>query len=203
MITMAVVIPITGFLLQKFTTRQVFIAAMSLFSLGTLVAFLSPGFPALVTARFIQASGTAIMMPLLMTTLMTICRPHQGGRMMGRISIVMALAPAIGPTMSGLVLDSLGWHWTFGIVLPIALVALFVGGRWITNLGVTRKDAPIDVVSVILSAFGFGGLVFGLSQIGGGNHTGAGAAAADAMSTMTLVVSLAVGGIGLDRQSGV
>src|SRR3546814_2872881 len=100
MITMAVVIPITGFLLQKFTTRQVFIAAMSLFSLGTLVAFLSPGFPALVTARAIQASGTAIMMPLLMTTLMTIVPPHQRGRMMGRVSIVMALAPAIGPTMS-------------------------------------------------------------------------------------------------------
>src|SRR3546814_1598887 len=76
MLTMAVVIPITGFLLQKFTTRQVFIAAMSLFSLGPLVAFLSPGFPALVTARVIQASGTAIMMPLLMTTLMTRSEEH-------------------------------------------------------------------------------------------------------------------------------
>ncbi|MFX6119277.1 MFS transporter, partial [Acinetobacter baumannii] len=72
MLTMAVVIPVTGFLLQRFTTRQVFITAMSLFSLGTLVAFLSPGFERLVTARVTQASGTAIMMPLLMTTLMTI-----------------------------------------------------------------------------------------------------------------------------------
>jgi DHA2 family lincomycin resistance protein-like MFS transporter len=197
MLTMAVVIPITGFLLQKFTTRQVFIAAMTLFSIGTLVAFLSPGFPTLVAARVIQASGTAIMMPLLMTTLMTIVPPHQRGRMMGRVSIVMALAPAIGPTMSGLILDSLGWHWTFGIVLPIALVALFVGARWITNLGETRKDAPIDVMSVVLSAFGFGGLVFGLSQIGGGGHSGPGAAAADAMSNTTLAFSLAVGVIGL------
>src|SRR3546814_14030857 len=98
MLTMAVVIPITGFLLQKFTTRQVFIAAMSLFSLGTLVAFLSPGFPSLVTARVIQASGTAIMMPLLMTPLMTIVPPHHPGRMMGRLSIVMALPPATGPS---------------------------------------------------------------------------------------------------------
>ncbi|MGF2049555.1 MFS transporter, partial [Lactococcus lactis] len=93
--------------------------------------------------------------------------PQHRGRMMGRVSIVMALAPAIGPTMSGVVLDSLGWHWIFGIVLPIALVSLFVGARWIRNLGETR-EAPIDVVSVVLSALGFGGIVFGLSQIGGG-----------------------------------
>lgn len=193
MLTMAVVIPITGFLLQRFTTRQVFITAMSLFSAGTLVAFLSPGFELLVVARVIQASGTAIMMPLLMTTIMTIVPPAQRGRMMGRVSIVMALAPAIGPTMSGLVLQSLGWHWIFGIVLPIALVALFVGAKWIHNLGDTR-NAPIDITSVILSAFGFGGLVFGLSQIGGGHGGDAGAADA---STVTLVVSLAVGVIGL------
>jgi DHA2 family lincomycin resistance protein-like MFS transporter len=193
MLTMAVVIPITGFLLQRFTTRQVFIAAMTLFSAGTLVAFLSPGFELLVVARVIQASGTAIMMPLLMTTIMTIVPPQHRGRMMGRVSIVMALAPAIGPTMSGLVLQSLGWHWIFGIVLPIALVALFVGARWIQNLGETRT-APIDVASVILSALGFGGLVFGLSQIGGGHG---GDAAAESASLVTLIASLAVGVIGL------
>src|SRR3546814_14593990 len=127
MITMAVVIPITGFLLQKFTTRQVFIAAMSLFSLGTLVAFLPPGFPALVTARVIQASGTAIMMPLLMPTLMTTVPPHQRGRMMGRVNIVKALAPAIGPTMSGPLLQPLGCTGTFGIVSRNALGALCPG----------------------------------------------------------------------------
>jgi len=193
MLTMAVVIPITGFLLQRFTTRQVFIAAMTLFSAGTLVAFLSPGFELLVVARVIQASGTAIMMPLLMTTIMTIVPPQYRGRMMGRVSIVMALAPAIGPTMSGLVLQSLGWHWIFGIVLPIALVALFVGARWIHNLGETRT-APIDVASVILSALGFGGLVFGLSQIGGGHG---GDPAAESASLVSLIAALSIGVIGL------
>ncbi|MDF2667156.1 MAG: permease of the major facilitator superfamily [Microbacterium sp.] len=193
MLTMAVVIPITGFLLQRFTTRQVFVAAMTLFSTGTLVAFLSPGFELLVVARVIQASGTAIMMPLLMTTIMTIVPPQHRGRMMGRVSIVMALAPAIGPTMSGLILQSLGWHWIFGIVLPIALVSLFVGARWIHNLGETRT-APIDVASVILSALGFGGLVFGLSQIGGG-HGGDPDAAAT--SLVTLIAALTIGVVGL------
>jgi DHA2 family lincomycin resistance protein-like MFS transporter len=195
MLTMAVVIPVTGFLLQRFTTRQVFITAMSLFSLGTLVAFLSPGFELLVAARVIQASGTAMMMPLLMTTLMTIVPPQHRGRMMGRVSIVMALAPAIGPTMSGVVLDSLGWHWIFGIVLPFALVSLFVGARWIRNLGETRA-APIDVPSVVLSALGFGGIVFGLSQIGGG-HGGSADADSGAVATVTLVASFAIGVIAL------
>ncbi len=193
MLTMAVVIPITGFLLQRFTTRQVFLAAMTLFSLGTLLAFLSPGFEMLVVARVVQASGTAIMMPLLMTTIMTIVPPHLRGRMMGRVSVVISLAPAIGPTVSGLLLDSVGWRWIFGLVLPIALVALAAGARWMTNLGETRAVA-IDVLSVILSALGFGGIVFGLSQIGGSHGADA---AASSLSNSTLIASFAIGGIAL------
>ncbi len=198
MLTMAVVIPISGFLLRRFTTRQVYIAAMSLFSLGTLIALLSPGFPLLVVARVVQASGTAIMMPLLMTTIMTLVPPHARGRMMGRVSVVISLAPAIGPTVAGLVLDTLSWRWIFAIVLPIALVALGVGARWVHNLGETT-DAPIDVPSVILSALGFGGLVFGLSQVGASASHGTTSAevAAEATSRITLIVSLAVGVIAL------
>lgn len=199
MLTMAVVIPITGFLLQRFTTRMMFIAAMSLFSLGTLIAFVSPGFEMLLVARIVQASGTAIMMPLLMTTIMRLVPAHSRGRMMGRVSIVMSLAPAIGPTLSGVLLGTVGWRWIFGIVLPIALVALAVGARWVHNIGETTK-ARIDVGSVILSALGFGGLVFGLSQIGGGAHSGGTAAenaSADSLSTITLVASLSIGAVSL------
>ncbi|MEV7694558.1 MDR family MFS transporter [Microbacterium sp. NPDC089189] len=195
MLTMAVVIPITGFLLQRLTTRQVFVTAMSLFSAGTLIAVLAPGFEVLLVARVVQASGTAIMMPLLMTTIMTLVAPQSRGRMMGRVSIVMALAPAIGPTMSGFLLDTLGWRWIFGVVLPIAIVALVVGARWIRNVG-SQTHARVDVLSIVLSAFGFGGIVFGLSQIGGGGSHGgstADAAAASGMSTATFVISLVVG----------
>lgn len=197
MLTMAVVIPITGFLLRRFTTRAMFVAAMGLFSIGTLIAFLAPGFPVLLVARVVQASGTAIMMPLLMTTLMTVVPPAIRGRMMGRVSIVISLAPAIGPTLAGAILNNFEWRWIFGIVLPIAVVALVVGARWIHNLGETTR-APIDVLSVILSALGFGGLVFGLSQLGAGGHGGgAEAAAATATSTTTLIVSLSIGVVAL------
>jgi MFS transporter, DHA2 family, lincomycin resistance protein len=165
LLTMAVVIPITGFLLQRLHTRTVFIAAMTLFCLGTFVAVLSPGISLLIVARVIQASGTAIMLPLLMTTVMTLVPPESRGKTMGNISIVISVAPAIGPTISGLILNFLTWRWLFALVLPIGIAALILGARRIENV-TTPRDAPLDVISVVLAAVGFGGGVYGLSLLG-------------------------------------
>ncbi|MDV6331171.1 MDR family MFS transporter [Asticcacaulis sp. 201] len=165
MLTMAVVIPITGFLLQRLNTRPVFILAMSLFCFGTLISALAPGFVILVIGRIVQASGTAIMMPLLMTTVMTLVPPESRGKTMGNISIVISVAPALGPTISGLILSVLGWRWMFLLVLPIALGALALGAARIQNVSVPNK-APIDILSIFLSAIGFGGFVYGLSGLG-------------------------------------
>ncbi|HAM26585.1 MAG TPA: MFS transporter [Microbacteriaceae bacterium] len=165
MLTMAVVIPITGFLLQRFNTRPLFITAMSLFSAGTLIAAVAPGFEVLLIARIVQACGTAIMFPLLITTVITLVPPATRGRMMGNISIVISVAPAIGPTISGLILTVLDWRWMFIIVLPIAIASLIVGGSLMKNVTTPRKTR-VDVLSVILSAVGFGGLVYGLSTLG-------------------------------------
>lgn len=165
MLTMAVVIPITGFLLQRFHTRSVFLAAMSLFSAGTLLAATAPGFEVLVGARVVQASGTAIMMPLLFTTVMTLVPPAIRGRVIGNVSIVISVAPALGPTISGLILSVLDWRWMFILVLPIALAALVYGGIRMVNV-TEPTSTRIDMPSVILAAFGFGGLVFGLSNLG-------------------------------------
>jgi MFS transporter, DHA2 family, lincomycin resistance protein len=166
MLTMAVVIPITGFLLQRFNTRPIFIAAMSFFSAGTLIAILAPGFDVLLVARVVQACGTAIMFPLLITTVMELVPPATRGRTMGNISIVISVAPAIGPSISGLILSSLhDWRWLFILVLPISLAALIVGGIRVKNVTIPRRTR-FDVPSVILSAFGFGGLVYGISNLG-------------------------------------
>lgn len=167
LLTMAVVIPVTGFLLQVINTRPIFMLAMSIFSLGTLICAVSPGLELLVFGRVIQAVGTAIMMPLLMTTVMTLVPPESRGKTMGNISIVMSVAPAIGPTISGLILNYLDWRWMFILVLPIALGALALGTARIQNVS-NPRPAPLDVVSVILSAFAFGGIVYGLSALGEG-----------------------------------
>ena len=165
LLTMSVVIPVTGFLIRRYRTRTLFGAAMGLFSTGTLLAALAPGFPVLLAARVVQASGTAIMIPLLMTTVMTLVPPTRRGVMMGNISIVISVAPAIGPAVSGLVLSVLGWRFLFWLVLPIAVTALLVGLRMVTNVG-EQTVMPIDALSVVLSVFGFGGLVYGLSSFG-------------------------------------
>ncbi|MSR99704.1 multidrug efflux MFS transporter [Arthrobacter sp. BL-252-APC-1A] len=165
MLTMAVVIPATGFLLQRFSMRALFLAAMSLFSTGTLVAALAPGFETLLAGRIIQASGTAIMIPLLMTTVLNTVPAHRRGSIMGTISIVIAVAPAIGPTVSGLILSVLDWRWMFWLVLPIALLALVLGALKVQNLTETRRT-PFDILSILLSTLAFGGLIFGLSSIG-------------------------------------
>lgn len=164
-LTMAVVIPTTGWLLQRLNTRPVFITAMVLFSVGTLIAATSPTFGLLLLGRVVQASGTAIMMPLMMTTVLTIVPMQSRGRIMGRVSIVMSVAPAIGPAASGLLLSIIEWRGLFWVMLPIAGVMLAIGAMRVPNIGEPRR-VPLDLMSVVLSAFAFAGLVYGLSSIG-------------------------------------
>lgn len=164
MLTMAVVIPVTGFLLQRFPPRVIYLASMSLFTGGLLVAAVAPGFPVLLVGRIVQASGTAVMVPLLMTSVLTLIPAERRGRTMGTITIVIAVAPAIGPTISGVILGALGWRWMFWIVLPIAVIAFAVGAARLRFTSVLRK-VPLDVVSVVVSAIAFSGLVYGLSGI--------------------------------------
>jgi DHA2 family lincomycin resistance protein-like MFS transporter len=187
LLTMSVVIPVTGFLIQRVPTRLLYGIAMTLFAAGTLVAALAPGFEVLLVARIVQASGTAIMMPLLMTAVMTLVPPTRRGAVMGNISIVISVAPAVGPTVSGVVLSLFGWRAMFWFVLPIAVVALVLGLRRIEAIG-ESTDAPVDVLSVVLSVLGFGGLVYGLSTVG---QEGGGSA------PVAVWASFVVGGVGL------
>ena len=164
-LTMAVVIPITGWLMQRLSTRTVFTLAMSSFVVGTVVAALSPVFEVLVAGRVVQAVGTAIMMPLMMTTVMTVVPEGERGRVMGRVSIVMSVAPAVGPIVSCALIQVLPWQGLFWVMLPIALAMLAIGVRRVPNVSETRS-VPLDVLSVVLAALAFSALVFGLSQIG-------------------------------------
>lgn len=165
LLTMAVVIPITGYLLQRLRPRVVYVASMTLFCVGTLLCALAPGFAVLLTGRIVQAAGTAVMVPLLMTSVIRLVPAHRRGAMMGTITVVIAVAPAIGPVLSGLILKGLSWRWTFGIVLPIALLALTAGMARLRVDGETRP-VPLDLPSVLLSVLAFGGLVYGLSAVG-------------------------------------
>lgn len=164
MLTMAVVIPTTGFLLRRCTTRTLFVAALGLFAVGTLLAAIAPGFVVMLLARVIQACGTAIILPLLMTTTLHSVPPARRGTVMGLNSVVISVAPAIGPTVSGIVVDGLGWRWLFWIMLAVVLVVTAAGWVAVPRGGQTHR-APLDLLSVLLSVIGFGGLVYGLASL--------------------------------------
>jgi DHA2 family lincomycin resistance protein-like MFS transporter len=189
MLTMAVVIPTTGFILQRLSTRAVFMLAMGLFSGGTLLAALAPGFGILLLARIIQASGTAIMLPLLMTTILTLVPVSRRGAVMGNVSIAISVAPAMGPTVSGLILEHFSWRFMFVFVLPIALAAFAIGAKYLTNIGESEKTR-FDALSVLLTVPAFGGLVYGLSQIGGGHGGQAGPGAPALLALAVGVVAM-------------
>lgn len=185
MLTMAVIIPTTGWLLQRFTTRQVFFIAMTAFTIGTLVGATAPNFSMLLVARVVQAVGTAMMMPLLMTTIMNVVPANERGRFMGRITIVMAAAPALGPALSGFILNHLSWPFLFWTVLPVAIIMFAVGAVWLKSVG-EPSETRLDVLSLPLAAFGFGGLVYGITTIGGASS-----------SRATGMIALGVGVVGL------
>jgi len=165
MLTMAVVIPVTGWLLDRLPTPRVFQLAMTLFSAGTLMGVVAPSFAFLLAGRVVQASGTAIMMPLLMTTIMGLVPPNQRGKVMGNVSMVISVAPAVGPTLSGVLLQLGSWRLIFATVLPIAVLMLVLGSRRLADVG-ERKNTPLDLLSVPLTMLAFGPLIYGLSLIG-------------------------------------
>ncbi|MBD5784665.1 DHA2 family efflux MFS transporter permease subunit [Cellulosimicrobium terreum] len=173
LLTMAVVIPTTGWFIGRVGTRVAYLSAMTVFSAGTLLAALAPTFGVLLGARVLQATGTAVLFPLLMTTVMTLVPATTRGRVMGNVSLVISVAPALGPTLSGAVIEVATWRWTFGVVLPIALIAFAVGARYVRNTA-ERTHAHLDLLSVLLAVGAFGGLVYGMSAFGEGAQDGAG-----------------------------
>ncbi|CBY59700.1 DHA2 family efflux MFS transporter permease subunit [Listeria monocytogenes] len=185
LLTLGILVPISGLLLQWFTTRGLFFTAVSFSIAGTLIAALSPTFAMLMIGRVVQAVGTALLLPLMFNTILLIFPEHKRGSAMGMIGLVIMFAPAVGPTISGLILENLTWNWIFWISLPFLIIALLFGMKFMQNVSVVTKP-KIDILSIILSTLGFGGVVFAFSSAG---ESGWGSA--------TVLVSIIVGGIAL------
>ncbi|WP_245822499.1 DHA2 family efflux MFS transporter permease subunit [Brachybacterium avium] len=187
MLTMAVVIPTTGFLMKRLTTRSVFTTAMLLFLVGTLAAAAAPTFTVLLGARVVQAAGTAMVLPLLMTTILALVPLRARGLVMGLVGVVISAAPALGPSISGFILEHWSWHRLFVMMLPIIVVALVIGLLFMRNYTDPEK-VGLDVVSVVLSAIGFGGMIYALASI---------SAVVDGSNRVMPLIVLAVGALSL------
>ncbi|PJN88623.1 MDR family MFS transporter [Bacillus sp. mrc49] len=165
LLTLGILVPVSGLLIQWFSTRQLFIAAMLFSIIGTLIAALAPGFGILMLARVIQAIGTGLLLPLMFNTILVIFPIHKRGATMGLMGLVIMFAPAIGPTVSGLIIENLKWNYIFWVSLPFFVIALLFGLKFMQNVSTITKP-KIDVPSIILSTIGFGGIVYGFSIVG-------------------------------------
>lgn len=164
MLIIGILVPVVAFLLKTFPTKTMYLAAMLLYTLGTVFCGFSASFPALLVSRMVQASGAGMLMPIMINTIMEIYPPAKRGAALGMAIMVVVAAPAIGPTLSGLILQYLDWHWLFFLILPFALLAMIMGTINLKNVTVLTKP-KIDIPSVVLSTVGFGGLIFGVCSI--------------------------------------
>ena len=165
MLMSGIMVPVTAFLLDRFTTRRLFFVAMGMFTAGTFTAAISTEFSVIMLARVLQAAGCGIMMPMGQV-IMLITVPRQvRGTAMGLIGIVFGVAPCIGPVIGGLVVDIFDWHMLFFGLLPFTILSMVVAFFYLQNFGEPKK-VSLDVPSVILSTLGFGGLLYCFSTIG-------------------------------------
>lgn len=165
MLVNGIMIPITAFLIERFTTRGLFLTAIGTFTLGTIVCALAPNFSFLMAGRILQAGGAGIIMPLMQTILFLVFPLEKRGSAMGMFGLVIAFAPAIGPTLSGYLVGQFPWRSVFYVVLPIAIIDIIVAYFILKN--VTKQTFPkIDALSIALSTLGFGGLLYGFSTAG-------------------------------------
>ncbi|OXS78355.1 DHA2 family efflux MFS transporter permease subunit [Domibacillus enclensis] len=165
MLVNGILIPASAFFIQKFTNRNLFITAMILFTAGSVLATLSPTFSVLLAARMIQASGSAIMMPLLMNVMLASFPVERRGAAMGIFGLVMITAPAIGPTLSGWLIEHYSWRTLFDVVIPIAAITLLFAFFKLKNI-TPQRNISLDVLSLVLSSIGFGGILYGFSSAG-------------------------------------
>ena len=164
LLVLAVLVPLSSYLVRWFTTRQLIVTAVSIAVVGSLVAALSPTFAILLVGRFIQAIATGIILPLMFSVVMLIFPVQKRGAVMGIVGIILTAGPALGPSIAGLIVSSLSWRFIFWIMVVVYAIVLLLGFSKVGNVSnVTRPK--IDLISLVSSTFGFGGVVFALATL--------------------------------------
>ncbi|MED3780671.1 DHA2 family efflux MFS transporter permease subunit [Heyndrickxia sporothermodurans] len=186
MLVSGVLIPASAFLITRFSNRNLFITAMAIFTLGTATAAFAPNFSVLLAGRMIQAAGSSVMGPLLMNIMLVSFPREKRGTAMGVFGLVMITAPAIGPTLSGYIVEYYDWRLLFKMILPLAIISLLLAIWKMKNVMDQNKKATVDFFSIILSTLGFGGLLYGFSS-----------ASSDGWTDSLVLTTLIVGAIAL------
>ncbi|MFC6322729.1 MDR family MFS transporter [Companilactobacillus baiquanensis] len=160
-----IMIPVTAWLSNNFSTKILYIIAMSTFLIGTIMCFTAPNFGTILAGRLIQAVGVGITMPLMQVVMLSIFPANQRGTAMGLGGLVIGLAPAIGPTLSGWIIDNFSWRDLFGMIIPIVVIVLILAFIFMRPV-INTKRTKLDILSLILSTLGFGSVLYGFSSVG-------------------------------------
>lgn len=185
MLTNGIFIPITAFLIARLGTRKLFISSVFAFTVGSVICSLSASFSMLMAGRIVQAAGAGVMMPLLMTVFLTIYPPEKRGAAMGLFGVAILFAPAIGPTLSGWLIENYSWRVLFDVVIPFGIIALILAFFWMRDVAEITKP-KLDVFGFIFSTIGLGFLLYGFSEAGN-----------NGWDSTLVIVSLIIGMIGL------
>ncbi|QUR94068.1 DHA2 family efflux MFS transporter permease subunit [Macrococcoides canis] len=165
MLVNGILVPVSAYLIQKFTYRQLFMFAMIAFTIGSVICAISTNFPVMMTGRVIQAVGAGILMPLGTNVFMTVFPPEKRGAAMGMMGIAFILAPAIGPTLTGWVIQNYHWNVMFYGMTVVGLLSIIIGFFWL-KIYQPISNPKLDVPGVIFSSLGFGSLLYGFSEAG-------------------------------------
>ena len=187
----AVIIPLSAYLIGRFSTRQLFITAFAIFTVGSLAAALAPNFWVLLGGRVLQAACTGMAMPMVFTVILLVFPREKRGTAMGVIGLIIGFAPAIGPSLAGLLVDSVGWRWLFGIVTLLSVVVIVLAVAVLRNYG-DFKRTTFDKLSVVLSSVGLVCLLYGLSTFASSDNL--------ALTAGLVVVGLVLVGLFVRRQ---
>ncbi|KAB8288243.1 MDR family MFS transporter [Bifidobacterium avesanii] len=164
-LVMGVMVPLTAFLTRRFSTRQIVIVSMTVFTVGSALAWIGSSFLLVLLGRLLEAVGTGVMWPVLQITVFSIYPLSRRGMAMGTVGMAMSVAPALGPTIGGMQTDMFGWRSIFLTLTVIGVACLIMAALWLRDFGENDADAKADFFSVALSVFGFGGLMFGFTNI--------------------------------------
>src|SRR5699024_7791018 len=165
MLVNGIMIPVTAFLIQRFSTRKLFMTAVGLFAFGTGLAAMAASFTLLLIGRIFQGSGAGIMMYLLPTSMFLMIKIHRCSKADATLSLANDFAPAKLPTILGYLVERFHWRSVFYVLCPIAVINLIAAYFYLKNV-TEQKDVRVDVLSIILSTIGFGALLYGFSIAG-------------------------------------
>jgi EmrB/QacA subfamily drug resistance transporter len=165
MLSLAAVIPVSGWAARRLGAKRVFLASLILFTIGSVLCGLATSSTEIILFRVLQGVGGGMIMPLAQLIMAQEAGPRRMGRVMSLVAVPMMLAPILGPTLGGVLIETLGWRWIFFVNLPVCVVAVVLAIRILPNSRGSKTDR-LDVLGLGLMSSGLVGITYGLAEIG-------------------------------------